>query len=392
MAPTSWYYVDGGQQQGPVDVEELGRMLRAGRLTRETLVWGEGLGDWQAAGAVPGLATYLAPSAPPAPRPRPAPPTRPAAAAIPASRPSRGAGFARPALITLLAVLNLLGAVFMLIAAVFGLVGAVSGTERLPGIVMAVCFGLLGALYLAAGIGLWQLKGFGRRIQIAFAIIGLLGIPIGTLISALLLYYLTRPGIKLLFSGRSAAELDESERAEVEKVSGGGVVLVVVIVVILGLVVVGVGIIAAVAIPSLLRARVAANEASALGDLRSVISAQAVYASSSGGVYGSPACLAAPSSCLSDYPAGMPLLDASLVIEGTKGGYVRTFHSGPPMSSATGVEGLSSFAVTLVPAEPGQTGVRSFCGDASGLICQDPTGAPFDAEAGACPAGCIPVG
>ena len=46
-----------------------------------------------------------------------------------------------------------------------------------------------------------------------------------------------------------------------------------------------IGIIAAIAIPSLLRARVSANEAQAIGDTRSVISAEQTYASANGGMF-----------------------------------------------------------------------------------------------------------
>ena len=45
-----------------------------------------------------------------------------------------------------------------------------------------------------------------------------------------------------------------------------------------------IGIIAAIAIPSLLRARVSANESATIGDIRTVISAQAAYQSSNGGL------------------------------------------------------------------------------------------------------------
>ena len=56
-----------------------------------------------------------------------------------------------------------------------------------------------------------------------------------------------------------------------------------------------IGIIAAIAIPSLLRARVSANEAATLGDIRTVISAQAAYQSANGGFYeGGLDCLTAP--------------------------------------------------------------------------------------------------
>ena len=57
-----------------------------------------------------------------------------------------------------------------------------------------------------------------------------------------------------------------------------------------------IGIIAAIAIPSLLRARVSANEAAAIGDIRTVISAQAAYQSSNAGFYDNLPCSAALSS------------------------------------------------------------------------------------------------
>ena len=56
-----------------------------------------------------------------------------------------------------------------------------------------------------------------------------------------------------------------------------------------------IGIIAAIAIPSLLRARVSANESATIGDIRTVISAQAAYQSANGGWYASDiVCLNAP--------------------------------------------------------------------------------------------------
>ncbi len=50
-------------------------------------------------------------------------------------------------------------------------------------------------------------------------------------------------------------------------------------------------IVAAIAIPSFLRARVSANEAQAIGDTRSVISAQHAYASANGGHFDTLECL-----------------------------------------------------------------------------------------------------
>ena len=78
-----------------------------------------------------------------------------------------------------------------------------------------------------------------------------------------------------------------------------------------------IGIIAAIAIPSLLRARVSANEAATVGDVRTVISGQAAYASANGGFYeANLSCLNQPSAggCIPNYPAAAPtFLDRPLL-------------------------------------------------------------------------------
>lgn len=52
----NWYYVRGGQRQGPVDEEALRRLIATGELKAGDLVWNESMGDqWVAASAVPGL-------------------------------------------------------------------------------------------------------------------------------------------------------------------------------------------------------------------------------------------------------------------------------------------------------------------------------------------------
>src|SRR5205814_4559301 len=87
-----------------------------------------------------------------------------------------------------------------------------------------------------------------------------------------------------------------------------------------------IGIIAAIAIPSLLRARVSANEAGAIGDTRTVISGEAAYQSANSGFYGTITCLATPGPCITGY-VGPTFLDASLAggKSLTKQGYARTF-------------------------------------------------------------------
>src|SRR6266850_6268856 len=68
-----------------------------------------------------------------------------------------------------------------------------------------------------------------------------------------------------------------------------------------------IGIIAAIAIPSLLRARVSANESATIGDIRTWISAEAAYQSSNAGFYDSqPSCLVNPNGCIATYSTGAP--------------------------------------------------------------------------------------
>jgi len=149
------------------------------------------------------------------------------------------------------------------------------------------------------------------------------------------------------------------------------------------------GIVAAIAIPSLLRARQSGNEAAAIGDVRAFVSGEAAYQGASGGYYGPPECLARPAGCLSAY-SGPPLLDASLASLEEKAGYRREFHPGSTVDAALDgskvpPKSLTSFAYVAVPVKAGQTGVRSFCGDASGRVCAVPSG-PVDASGGECPA------
>jgi type IV pilus assembly protein PilA len=153
----------------------------------------------------------------------------------------------------------------------------------------------------------------------------------------------------------------------------------------------GVGVVAAIAIPSLLRARVTANEAAAIGDLRVLLSAEAAYQRVNGGYYeGRLACLAAPAAgCLPGYPPeGTAFIETALAAAGPRHGYAGRLDAAvspavdPARSSPTSVP---AFAYVLRPVQPGQTGLRSFCGDSTGFICFRSDGSDIAAEGGACP-------
>jgi prepilin-type N-terminal cleavage/methylation domain-containing protein len=137
-----------------------------------------------------------------------------------------------------------------------------------------------------------------------------------------------------------------------------------------------IGIIAAIAIPSLLRARVSANESATIGDIRTIISAEAAYHSANGGWYeGNIWCLLTPAnSCIPSYPTNSPtFIDSQLASLQSKSGYDRSFQGGSAptninsnIHSATSV---TSYVYWATPTSPGQTGVRGFAGDSSGALC-----------------------
>jgi type IV pilus assembly protein PilA len=138
-----------------------------------------------------------------------------------------------------------------------------------------------------------------------------------------------------------------------------------------------IGIIAAIAIPSLLRARMSANEAGMIGDTRTVISAEAAYHSANSALYGMLTCLGNPSNsgCIPGYPTtGPTFLDPGLAVDpaGQKSGYVRSFTESPAGGGANGIAGaVNTYCYQGRPSSSG--GVRSFGGDSSGVVYQSNT-------------------
>ena len=144
-----------------------------------------------------------------------------------------------------------------------------------------------------------------------------------------------------------------------------------------------IGIIAAIAIPSLLRARVSANESATIGDIRTVISAQSTYQSSNGGFFTSNfGCLVLPSQagCIPSYPTNAPtFVDSQIASLQGKSGYNRTTPSigsvPAPLPAVSGTTSVTGLVYEALPINVGQTGVRAFAGDMSGVICFNPLGA-----------------
>jgi len=124
-------------------------------------------------------------------------------------------------------------------------------------------------------------------------------------------------------------------------------------------------IIAAIAIPNLLRARIAANEASAVGSVRTLVTSQIAYNSaypsvgfqntlSDLGGTGSPCTATSTNACLID----------NLLALGTKSGYTfGTLATGGPNP-------YTGFQIWANPLSLNTTGVRSFCAVTDGVVRQ----------------------
>ena len=169
-----------------------------------------------------------------------------------------------------------------------------------------------------------------RGLAIASLALGIIGLPTIGLVGIGALVGIVLGIVALVKAGREPAVYGGKGMAV------AGIALCVLSVVVMPFIL---GIVAAIAIPSLLRARVSANEAATIGDIRAIISAQAQYQSANGGFYDRLECLAA-------------------------------------------------YAIVAVPATRNQTGVRSFCGDATGRICYEPDGADIAVVDGVCPSDC----
>jgi type IV pilus assembly protein PilA len=138
-------------------------------------------------------------------------------------------------------------------------------------------------------------------------------------------------------------------------------------------------IIAAIAIPSFLRSRIAANQSSAVGSLRMFITAQITYASTYNNGYASTLTYLGPitgGGMATSTAAG--LIDSVLVSQ-TKSGYTFSF---TPSANANGR--TDSYQINADPLTPGSTGTQHYFTDESGVIRQNSTAVagPSDSPVG----------
>jgi type IV pilus assembly protein PilA len=133
-------------------------------------------------------------------------------------------------------------------------------------------------------------------------------------------------------------------------------------------------IIASIAIPNLLRARMAANESSAVGSIRAINTAEITYMSSYPGIG-----YAVTLSALGGTTPCVPVSTAACLIDsglagGIKSGYTFTAVGG-------GGTPATQYYATAIPITQNQTGIRSFCSFEDAVIRVQATGGAIAGEA-----------
>jgi prepilin-type N-terminal cleavage/methylation domain-containing protein len=121
-------------------------------------------------------------------------------------------------------------------------------------------------------------------------------------------------------------------------------------------------IIAAIAIPNFINAKLRANESAAVENLRTITSANVVYSTTwQTGYAATLATLGGNSATPTATAAG--LLD-SVLTSGAKSGYNYSYSAGPADPSGN----IDSYIINAAPNVPGQTGVRYFYTDQTAVI------------------------
>ena len=145
-------------------------------------------------------------------------------------------------------------------------------------------------------------------------------------------------------------------------------------------------IIAAIAIPNLLRSRMAANEASAVGSLRTINTAAVTFSSTySDGFPPSLGTLGGAAGVTTASCTASLLIDPTLsgnggaIVPSLKSGFYFNLNQGTvkisPVPTGCTAGYSDGYEAVAYPVSTGTTGQRSFCTDASGVIRFDPTGA-----------------
>src|SRR3990170_7143726 len=130
-------------------------------------------------------------------------------------------------------------------------------------------------------------------------------------------------------------------------------------------------IIAAIAVPNLLRSKMAANEASVAASLRTMASAQFTYFS----IYN----IGFPASLSNLGPSATATSDAADLLDSVLGSATPT-KNGYVFGYGVSGTGNTQYVINAGPQAPGSSGVSTFCMNESNLVKKDAGGAPVPAD------------
>ena len=118
-----------------------------------------------------------------------------------------------------------------------------------------------------------------------------------------------------------------------------------------------IAIIAAIAIPNLLRSRIQSNESAAIGNLRTLTGAQTGYSAANGSYATGFAQL------LTGQDTGVSFLLGAWAPTTAKSGYLFDCVGDAPVGNT-----IACYDTTALPTSPGRTGIRLFWSNCSGVI------------------------
>lgn len=188
------------------------------------------------------------------------------------------------------------------------------------------------------------------------------GLAIVSLLCGLLFFIFPSAVAAIIFGHISRSDIRRSGGRK----TGAGVALAGLVLGYLGISIIPVLIIAAIAIPNLLRAKMAANEASAVGSLRTLNVAALAYSTSYGKLPARLTDLGRTANGDSPSANAANLIDPALS-EGVKSGY--TFHY--EISQTAGPDektGINGYTIRADPVVPNTSGRRHFFTDQTGVI------------------------
>ena len=235
-----WYYAVGGEQKGPVSEQEFQRLAQQGVVTPQTLVWREGLAEWQpygggtpprmpgngvsrgvvcagCRGIFPGTEVvslagglYCA-----ACKPLALQRLREGESGTIAAEATRKEHLKHEASVKSIGFLYYLGGAALLLGGI-GLLHVTggargTGTGAAGPVLLSVFLFMLGAGQIWVGTGLRGLRGWWARMPTGILSgIGLLGFPMGTIINAYILYLIFSEKGKTVFSDEYHAVIEQT--------------------------------------------------------------------------------------------------------------------------------------------------------------------------------------